>query len=125
MHNLKQILFLFGLVVIGFPNTEINAQETTTIPDRKPIIVLQEITRAPHEGKDKIIWTLGFLNPNFVLYDDGLVIFKNDKDQFELFSVELTPQEINTLSASLSRIGPMTLTFFIFRSCQYLIKYRG
>lgn len=97
MHNLIKTLLLFGLAVIGFATTEINDQETTAMPDRKPIILLQEITHAPHEGIDKIIWKLGFLNPNFVLYDDGLVIFKSDKDQFELFSVELTPQEMNTL----------------------------
>jgi hypothetical protein len=90
-------IFLLGLVLICFANPEITAQGKTVITDRKPVILLQEIIPWIHEGADKAIWKLGFLNPAFVLYDDGLVIFKKGRDQFTLFSVELTSQEMNSL----------------------------
>lgn len=97
LNGFIKIIFLLGLVIIGFANSEINAQDKTEITDRKPVILLRETTHWVHQGWDKTIWKLGFLNPTFVLYDNGLVIFKKGGDQFELFSVELTPQEMNSL----------------------------
>ena len=95
-NNFIKVTFLLGLIFICFTNSEINAQDTK-MPDIKPIIILQETTPWIHKGQDKTIWKLGHYNPAFILYDNGLVIFKKGGDQYELFSIELTPKEMNSL----------------------------
>lgn len=89
----------FVLVALaGFASPSMSAQETPNASERKPILVLRELTAwgpRPQEGS-KTIWTLNGLNPTFVLYNDGLVIFKKGKDSLELFSAELTPAEMHT-----------------------------
>jgi len=86
-----KIIFLASLALILFAHAEIQAQDTK-ITIGKPVIALDEMRRWPY-GDETVIWKLNFLNPVFVLYDNGLVIFKQGIDPFKLFSVELTAHE--------------------------------
>ncbi len=127
-HRFITSIVLLSLVM-GFASAGINAQEQSTIPNRQPIILLQETTRGGHEGREHTVWKLGSINPTFVLYNDGLVIFKKDKNQFELFSVELTPDKLSALLEELA-IGEEFLqledsyyTNNQFHQPLYIIKY--
>ncbi len=123
---LKHIaIILFGLVVIGSAATQTHARERTR--ERRPILLLSESTRsARYAGADKTIWSLGFLNPVFVLYDDGLAVFKNDGDRFRLFSVVLASREKNTLLSAIDgflKLEDSYTTTNQFHPPVYFIKY--
>jgi hypothetical protein len=87
------LIAVSSVIFICFAKPEISAQETK-MPGIKPGILLQENTTWPPPPKR---WSLNVLSPVFVLYDNGLVLFKKGRDQYELLSVELTPEEINSL----------------------------
>lgn len=108
------LILLFVLSVIGLTNSEIHAQEKIE-PDRKPIILLQE--PIAYGDSYKTIWQSGQWNPNFILYHDGLVIFKKETNQYELFSVKLSPDELKRLLDEF-KIGNefMELEYAIFAS---------
>ncbi len=75
----------------------VNAQEITT-SQAKPIILLKKMTPELYYGTTTTtIWQLNWKNPAFVLYDDGLVIFRKKTDDFNFFSVKLPPDEMNKL----------------------------
>ena len=47
-----KMIFLVSLVIIGFANPEINAQDKTEITNRKPVILLEESTPWPLPAKE-------------------------------------------------------------------------
>lgn len=63
--------------------------------DSSPIVLLYEMNPWAN--------VIGSDTPSFALYDDGLVIFARqvESEQFELFSVVLSPQERDSLVSSL------------------------
>ena len=118
-------IILFGLVVVGSAATQTQARERTR--ERRPVLLLSESTRsAGHAGADQTIWSLGFLNPVFVLYDDGLAVFKKDGDRFRLFSVVLASREKNTLLSAIDgflKLEDSYTTTDQFHPPLYFIKY--
>ena len=99
-----RVVFLVGLgmtnvvlllaIVAGLAAPSIQGRETLEAAERKPLILLDEGTSLPLAPGP---WALNGLNPTFVLYQDGLVIFRKGRDSSEFFSVQLTPEETNTL----------------------------
>ena len=69
----------------------------------KPIVFFQSFTDCPDEGKLKSWQHYCWTKPFFVLYDNGLVIYKKDRGDCKFFSVELSPEELN---AFLKEINP-------------------
>lgn len=86
-----RVVFLL-VVLAGLAAPAIEGQEKPEAAERTPLLVLTESTHKPLEPQ---AWTLNNLNPTFVLYNDGLVIFKKGEGSLEFFSVELTPAEMN------------------------------
>ena len=95
MHTSSKLALVLISTAIALQSTTVHSQETTSSQARRPVITLKESTRMRRVNKS--IWSLNSLNPVFVLYDDGLVIFKKDKAQVEYSSVDLGPQEMKTL----------------------------
>jgi len=72
----------------------------TAAAARQPIVVLQKsVPFGLYQGKEESIWKMGGSNPAFVLYDDGLVIFKKPGDDITLFSAQLSEEHMNDLLA--------------------------
>ena len=93
---MRTLLFvLFGMAVAAAPVVYAESAERT------PILVLHEAT---HEGlpSAETIWSLNALNPTFVLYEDGMVIFKKERRSSESFSAQLTPEQMHALLGELN-----------------------
>jgi hypothetical protein len=90
----KSALYLIVTLIV-LTNTCLRSQEASPDQNRKPVITFQASTRM--SGMGETIWKLGFLNPDFVLYDDGLVIFRKDKNTSDFISVQLNSQEMKSL----------------------------
>lgn len=94
-HKTSKIAIVLLVTALVVSKGLLKSQEQSPNQTRKPILILDERTRM---GKVKnSVWQLNSLNPEFVLYDDGLVLFKKDNTDPDYFSVKLKPQEIKTL----------------------------
>lgn len=69
----------------------------------KPIVYLESYPDRPYERKPKSWQPYCYTNPFFVLYDNGLVIYKKNRGDCKFFSVELSPEGLN---AFLKEINP-------------------
>lgn len=94
---------LIAAVLGGSASPLISAQEAS---ERAPILVLRQMTHEPESSK---LWSLNRLNPTFVLYNNGLVIFKKSEDSLEFLSTELTPTEMKTWLGELDIAEFLTL----------------
>ena len=88
-----RVVFLL-VVLAGLASPCVQGREQSEAAERTPLILLNEGTSIPPAPGP---WSLNDFNPTFVLYKDGLVIFRNGKGPSEFFSVQLTPEETNTL----------------------------
>ena len=99
-----RVVFLVGLgmikavllptIVAGLAVSSVQGREALEAAERKLLILLDEGTSEPLAPGP---WAQNDSNPSFVLYEDGLVIFRKGKGSAEFFSVQLTPEETNTL----------------------------
>lgn len=94
---------------------------------RKPLVLVNETTRGRKLGSETK-WTAGYMNPLFVLYSDGLVIFKKPGNAYELFSAQLTQKETDELMVAvnpkaLSGLDAMTFTSRRMHPPIYSIRY--
>jgi len=92
MLPLRAVVLSVIMAGLGIPSAQ--GREQPGAAERTPILVLQEMT---HKVKPAGAWSLNALNPTFVLYEDGLVIFKKGKDSLEFFSAQLTPEQMSAL----------------------------
>ncbi len=127
LNGFMRIVFLF-VFLVSYPHSTVLSEDKTEIVNRKPIIYFDESSAWPIR-KDTTIWQLNSINPDFVLYDDGLVIFKKDEDQFDLYSVQLTKDEMNGLLEKFNigddfmKLEDSYSTNNLFDQLTYLIKY--
>ena len=87
---------LFLLAGIDFASPSLQAQENPDAVESAPVLLLREGAMESPPAP-RTIWRLNALNPTFVLYHDGLVIFKKEYRQSELFSAQLRPDEMRAL----------------------------
>lgn len=128
MHKIVKVLFLVSLVPVASATSQEVAGGDVVAVGRHPIFVLQESTFGLRAGGKQNLWKLGDLNPNFVLYDDGLVIFKKQNDPHQLFSVLLGPAEKKAMLRKLNPTAFLTLDNSYSTNNQldqpvYFIKY--
>lgn len=119
------IFFFLSVVLVGFATPSTQDLAKPEAAEKKPVILLDEGThKSPAPGP----WALNDLNPTFVLYEDGLVIFRKGRGSSEFFSVQLTPEEMNTLLGGLSvedflKLGENYYTNNLFDQPYSVIKY--
>jgi hypothetical protein len=92
LKNKNRPLFFLLVILAGLTTASVQGLERPEAAERKPVILLDEIAHMPSPpGK----WNLNSLNPTFVLYKDGLVIFKKGRRSSALFSAQLTTEQMN------------------------------
>jgi len=127
MCPIKRTLLLLVSTFLVLSNTIIQSQEATGPQNRKPLITLEEGTRAV--GADSSLWRLNSLNPSFVLYDDGLAVFKKGIKSLEYYSVKLDDLELKALLKKFEineflKLGDSYSTNNKFHQPVNFIKYR-
>lgn len=96
-----RVVFLV-VVLAGLAAPSVQGREQPEAAERTPLILLDEMTQGEPPALSTTRWALNFLNPMFVLYKDGLVIFKKARGSSESCSAQLTPEQVNALLEGLN-----------------------